>query len=29
VLGALGESGGTPVQDEEVGQIGAKTLSEL
>ncbi|MCW5747670.1 MAG: heme-binding protein [Alphaproteobacteria bacterium] len=29
VLGALGESGGTPAQDEEIGQIGAKAFAEL
>jgi glc operon protein GlcG len=29
VLGALGESGGTPAQDEEVGQIGARAFAAL
>jgi uncharacterized protein GlcG (DUF336 family) len=29
VLGALGESGGSPAQDEEIGQIGAKAFAEL
>jgi uncharacterized protein GlcG (DUF336 family) len=29
VLGALGESGGTPAQDEEIGQIGAKLFAGL
>ena len=29
MLGALGESGGTPEQDEEIGQIGAKVFKEL
>lgn len=29
VLGALGESGGTPAQDEEIGQIGAKAFAGL
>ena len=29
VLGALGESGGTPAQDEELGQIGAQTFAAL
>ncbi len=27
VLGAVGESGGTPVQDEELGQIGAQAFA--
>ncbi|MGE0151712.1 MAG: heme-binding protein [Reyranellaceae bacterium] len=27
VLGALGESGGTPAQDEEAGQIGARAFA--
>jgi glc operon protein GlcG len=27
VLGALGESGGTPAQDEEIGQIGAQIFA--
>jgi glc operon protein GlcG len=29
MLGALGESGGTPAQDEEVGQIGAAAFAKL
>ena len=29
MLGALGESGGTPEQDEEIGQIGAKVFREM
>ena len=29
VLGALGESGGTPAQDEELGQIGARAFAAL
>jgi glc operon protein GlcG len=29
MLGALGESGGTYQQDEEIGQMGAKRFSEL
>lgn len=29
VLGALGESGGSPAQDEEIGQIGARTFAAL
>ena len=29
ILGALGESGGTAEQDEEIGQIGAKAFAEL
>jgi glc operon protein GlcG len=29
VLGALGESGGTPAQDEEIGQIGARAFMAL
>mgnify|MGYP001168300945 CR=1 FL=1 len=29
VLGALGESGGSPAQDEEIGQIGAKAFAGL
>jgi glc operon protein GlcG len=29
VLGALGESGGTPAQDEELGQLGAKAFAGL
>jgi uncharacterized protein GlcG (DUF336 family) len=29
MLGALGESGGTPEQDEEIGQIGAKFFKEM
>jgi len=29
MLGALGESGGTPEQDEEIGQLGAKVFAEL
>jgi glc operon protein GlcG len=29
VLGALGESGGTPAQDEEIGQIGARAFTSL
>lgn len=29
VLGAVGESGGTPVQDEELGQIGAAAFASL
>jgi len=29
ILGALGESGGTPEQDEEIGQIGARTFAAL
>jgi uncharacterized protein GlcG (DUF336 family) len=29
VLGALGESGGTPAQDEEIGQIGARAFTAL
>ena len=29
VLGALGESGGTPAQDEEIGQIGARAFAAL
>lgn len=29
ILGALGESGGSPEQDEEVGQIAAKTFLDL
>ncbi len=29
MLGALGESGGTPAQDEEVGQIGAAVFAKL
>lgn len=29
VLGALGESGGSPAQDEEIGQIGARAFASL
>jgi glc operon protein GlcG len=29
VLGAIGESGGTPAQDEELGQIGAQAFAAL
>jgi glc operon protein GlcG len=29
MLGAIGESGGTPQQDEEIGQLGAKVLNGL
>jgi len=29
VLGAVGESGGTPAQDEELGQIGAQAFASL
>ena len=29
VLGAVGESGGTPAQDEELGQIGAQAFAAL
>jgi uncharacterized protein GlcG (DUF336 family) len=29
VLGALGESGGSPAQDEEIGQIGARVFAGL
>jgi uncharacterized protein GlcG (DUF336 family) len=29
VLGALGESGGTPAQDEELGQLGAAAFAAL
>ena len=29
MLGALGESGGTPAQDEEIGQLGAKVFAAL
>lgn len=29
VLGALGESGGSPAQDEEIGQIGARAFADL
>ena len=29
VLGALGESGGSPAQDEELGQLGAKAFAVL
>lgn len=29
VLGALGESGGSPAQDEELGQLGAKAFAAL
>jgi uncharacterized protein GlcG (DUF336 family) len=29
VFGALGESGGTPAQDEEIGQIGARAFAAL
>ena len=29
VLGAVGESGGTPAQDEEFGQIGANAFAAL
>lgn len=29
MLGALGESGGTPAQDEEIGQVGAKIFASL
>jgi len=29
VLGAVGESGGTPAQDEELGQIGAAAFAAL
>ena len=29
VLGALGESGGTPEQDQEIGKIGAKAFDAL
>ena len=29
VLGALGESGGSPAQDEEIGQIGARAFAAL
>lgn len=29
VLGAIGESGGTPEQDEEIGQIGARLFANL
>ena len=29
VLGAVGESGGTPAQDEELGQIGANAFAAL
>lgn len=29
ILGALGESGGTPEQDQEIGRIGARVFAEL
>jgi uncharacterized protein GlcG (DUF336 family) len=29
MLGAIGESGGTPEQDEEIGQLGAKAFAAL
>ena len=29
ILGALGESGGTAEQDEEIGQIAAKIFEEM
>jgi uncharacterized protein GlcG (DUF336 family) len=29
VLGALGESGGTPTEDEELGQLGAAAFAAL
>lgn len=29
MLGAIGESGGTPAQDEEIGQLGAKLFASL
>ncbi|MEQ9640066.1 MAG: heme-binding protein [Alphaproteobacteria bacterium] len=29
MLGALGESGGSPAQDEEIGQIGARVFERL
>jgi glc operon protein GlcG len=29
MLGAIGESGGTPQQDEEIGQLGAKAFAAL
>ena len=29
MLGALGESGGTPAQDEEIGQLGARVFAAL
>jgi uncharacterized protein GlcG (DUF336 family) len=29
VLGALGESGGTPEQDQEIGRVGARVFAEL
>ena len=29
MLGAIGESGGTPAQDEEIGQIGAALFKTL
>jgi uncharacterized protein GlcG (DUF336 family) len=29
MLGALGESGGSPAQDEEIGQFGAKVFADL
>lgn len=29
MLGALGESGGTPAQDEEIGQLGARLFAAL
>lgn len=29
MLGAIGESGGTPEQDEEIGQVGAKLFQTL
>jgi len=29
MLGAIGESGGTPQQDEEIGQLGAKVFEAL
>ena len=29
VLGALGESGGTPEQDQEIGRVGARVFAQL
>jgi len=29
VRGVLGESGGTPAQDEEIGQIGARAFASF
>jgi len=29
ILGALGESGGSPEQDEEIGQVGARVFASL